>query len=309
HPPPPPPPPPPPVEDLDLYQAAFLAGGPARVADVALLAMRAAGVVHIGRDGTVTATARGPADPVAAGVLRAVAEADGSAALSTVRFRGARSREVQAIGDRFLAQGLIRRPGGARKRRQARVILIVSAVVSAVTAVVPGIAPSVGDDGFAVAVAVHAIGFTASLALLQVLAMGRTEHARAGMAYVLRLRRTPRLRENLDRTAAGGAGLGVIAVMGLDRLTDLELLDVFRRERVTQHASGADAGCGGTGSADSDSPSWFGSTSCADNGFRGSSCSGPNCSSSAWSCAASSSSSCSSSSCSSGSSCGGGGGS
>ncbi|NUU20105.1 MAG: TIGR04222 domain-containing membrane protein, partial [Streptomycetaceae bacterium] len=118
----------PPVDRLDLYQAAFLTGGPARTADAALLALRATGSVHIGRDGTVTTTGRGAADAVSAGVLRVVEQAGGTAPLTTVRYGGARSPEVQAVGDGLSACRLMRPRGALRRHRMAgRLVNVTSA--------------------------------------------------------------------------------------------------------------------------------------------------------------------------------------
>jgi uncharacterized protein (TIGR04222 family) len=304
------------VEHLDLYQAAFLTGGPARTTDVAVLALRATGSVHIGRDGTVTATGRGPADPVAMGVLRTVEQAGGAAPLAAVRYGGARSPEVQAVGDGLMACRLMRRRSTLRPLRRASKLVNLSAVGSMVAAIALSSA----------AVTLATVMFVGSIVLLLVGRLGplwgRTGHTRRGMRYVLRLRRDAALQTGLERTVAGGAGLGAIAALGLDRLTDYELLDVFRQARVPAATAGVgtrsggggdgcgDAGCaagsGGSGGSDAGNPSWCGSSSCADSGFKGSSCSGPSCSSSSWSCSSSSSGSCGSSS--SGSSCGGGGG-
>lgn len=293
---------PPDVSRLDLYTAAFLTGGPARVADVAILAMRATGVLHIGRDGTVTATGRGPADPVAAGVLRAVQAAGGSAPLATVRLLGARCPEVQGIGHQLVAWRLMRLPMGTARMRAARKLALGAIVAFFVLMVVLTIA-------LRNAVVLLAAPFTLMVIvmLLVIRSRGmliRTGHTPLGMRYVVQLRRQAPLRSRLDGTVAGGLGLGDVAVLGLSQLTDYELLDVFRQHQVAavayQHTptttttSSPSSACAAL--YDPGSPSWCGSVSCADSGFKGSSCAGP--SSNSWSCSLVGG----------GSSCGGGGG-
>lgn len=305
----------PPVERLDLYEAAFLCGGPARVADIAVLALRATGAVHLNRDGTVTATGRPAADLVTAGVLRAVQRAGGSAPLAQVRHAGARCPEVQAIGDGLAECGLMRHDRVGRLRKVARNVMILSAVLT-VAGVVPPLAPNPSEHPglFAGTFITHIFGLFVSISFTVILSMRpRGRQTVHGALYVTRLRREPLLQMRLDGTAAGGAGLGVAAVWGLGRLTDPEVLDIFRRQRAEAFAhAGSDASAavlfadgGDSAGSDGRGDSWCGAHSCADSGFKGSSCSGPNCSSSSWSCAGSSSS-CSSSS---GSSCSSGGGS
>ncbi|MGW0663381.1 TIGR04222 domain-containing membrane protein [Streptodolium elevatio] len=294
---------PPDVSRIDLYTAAFLTGGPARVADVAILAMRATGVLHIGRDGTVTATGRGPADAVTAGVLRAVQAAGGTASLAVVRHQGARCPEIQGIGHQLFYWGLMRPPGEIARARSGMRVLFACFGGAFVLLVILGIA--LRNAVFLVGLPFVFIAFVIVLATQAGKLLIRSGHTQAGMRYVVQLRRQAALRHRLDGTVAGGVGLGEIAVLGLARLTDYELLDIFRQQQIAAFAqpqyappttttSSSGSTCAGV--YDPGTPSWCGSTSCADNGFRGTSCAGPG--SSSWSCSLVGG----------GSSCGGGGG-
>ncbi|WTW97931.1 TIGR04222 domain-containing membrane protein [Streptomycetaceae bacterium NBC_01309] len=292
---------PPDVSRLDLYTAAFLTGGPARVADVAVLAMRATGVLHIGRDGTVTATGREPADPVTAGVLRAVQAAGGTAPLAVVRHQGARSPEIQGIGHQLFFWGLMRWPGTTRTTPGIKVPLIVFGILFALLLALGATVHFL----FFMAFPFLIMGFVIFLVVFLGTRVGRLAarrgHTQQGMYYVVQLRRDPALRSRLDGTVAGGFGLGEIAVMGLARLTDYALLDVFRQQRVaavdSPHYTAPTTGSLSCAAAyNPATPSWCGSASCADSGFRGTSCAGS--SSGSWSCSLVGG----------GSSCGGGGG-
>lgn len=291
---------PPDVSRLDLYTAAFLTGGPARVADVAVLAMRATGVLHIGRDGTVTATGREPADPVTAGVLRAVQAAGGTAPLAVVRHQGARSPEIQGIGHQLFYWGLMRAPGDAARARSGRKALFASFGAALLLLVILSVAT--GTPMILIALPFLFVAFVITMATQAASGLLiRSGHTPLGLRYVVQLRRQLALRSRLDGTVAGGFGLGEIAVLGLARLTDYELLDVFRQQQVAAvaypHYTAPTTGSSSCAAAyNPGTPSWCGSVSCADNGFRGTSCAGPN--SSSWSCSLVGG----------GSSCGGGGG-
>ncbi|MFD7923045.1 TIGR04222 domain-containing membrane protein [Streptomyces sp. NPDC059740] len=95
------------------WEAAFLAGGPYRVADAAIAALHEDGRLSIGGPGVVSLHRAASADPVAAAVARVVREVpDGS--LARVRHGVAATRAVAEIGDRLVAGGLLRRPRGQR---------------------------------------------------------------------------------------------------------------------------------------------------------------------------------------------------
>lgn len=102
----------------DLWESAFLAGGPGRVADAAVAGMHSDGRLAIGGPGIVSA--RGPAvshDPVESAVLDALAQTPGGS-LPRLRATIMRSGAVQQIGDRLAARGLLHHPDTSRPWRR-----------------------------------------------------------------------------------------------------------------------------------------------------------------------------------------------
>ncbi|MFJ8077360.1 TIGR04222 domain-containing membrane protein [Streptomyces sp. NPDC096176] len=95
----------------DVYEAAFLAGGPARVVDTALAALHADGRIAVGGPGVLSLLRPVAHDPVERAVFAQLAHAP-SGALHTVRLNTMRSPAVQEIGDVLAARGLMVPPGG-----------------------------------------------------------------------------------------------------------------------------------------------------------------------------------------------------
>ncbi|MFC9242797.1 TIGR04222 domain-containing membrane protein [Streptomyces sp. NPDC057136] len=100
----------------DLYEAAFLNGGPARVVDTALTAMYTDGRLTIGGPGIVAVLRNEAHDPVERAVLQELAAAP-SGALNTLREAVMRHPAVQETGDGLAARGLLVSPGTNRPRR------------------------------------------------------------------------------------------------------------------------------------------------------------------------------------------------
>ncbi|MFJ5553060.1 TIGR04222 domain-containing membrane protein [Streptomyces sp. NPDC093225] len=102
----------------DLTEAAFLAGGPRRVVDTALVALCQDGRMMIGGPGIVQVRSGArAADPVERAVL-AAHEAAPSGALQWLRLAVMRDAAVQETGDGLAARGLLSAPGaGAALRR------------------------------------------------------------------------------------------------------------------------------------------------------------------------------------------------
>ncbi|MFE3094220.1 TIGR04222 domain-containing membrane protein [Streptomyces sp. NPDC059248] len=127
--------------DPELYEVAFLTGGPARVVDTAVAEMIGAGQLRIAATGFVTATGVAPADPIQQAVLTALRNAE-SGALSEVRREVALSPVVQEIGDRLARAGLL--VGPVRTRRNVRrwaitqMILLLAAIPAVVLRTVFG---------------------------------------------------------------------------------------------------------------------------------------------------------------------------
>ncbi|MFF8957494.1 TIGR04222 domain-containing membrane protein [Streptomyces sp. NPDC014894] len=94
----------------DVYEAAFLKGGPARVVDTALAVMHLEERLRIGGPGIVAAGTGEPRDAVERAVLDRLAVAP-NGSLGQVRGAVMRAPAVQGIGDALAARGLMRPPG------------------------------------------------------------------------------------------------------------------------------------------------------------------------------------------------------
>ncbi|MFC8716929.1 TIGR04222 domain-containing membrane protein [Kitasatospora sp. NPDC057198] len=113
-----------------LLDVAFLAGGPARVVDTALVRMEREGRVVVSRARRVTVTDDRTHDPVER-VLVTAAGGRAGRDLSVLRTSVAGSPEVQRIGDALAARGLMRHPVALRNARRGR-RLVVLALLAAV---------------------------------------------------------------------------------------------------------------------------------------------------------------------------------
>ncbi|MFE9456606.1 TIGR04222 domain-containing membrane protein [Streptomyces californicus] len=101
----------------DLYEAAFLNGGPARVVDTALTALYADGRVLIGGPGIISVQRPHANDPVERAVLQELSAAP-SGALHVVREAVMRHPAVQEIGDGLAQRGLLVPPAASRGVRR-----------------------------------------------------------------------------------------------------------------------------------------------------------------------------------------------
>ncbi|WP_326702944.1 TIGR04222 domain-containing membrane protein [Streptomyces cyaneofuscatus] len=113
----------------DLYEAAFLNGGPARVTDTALTALYADGRVLIGGPGIISVQRAHAQDPVERAVLQALSAAP-SGALHAVREAVMHHPAVQEIGDGLAQRGLLVRPADSRPVRRWALIQGVSCFVA-----------------------------------------------------------------------------------------------------------------------------------------------------------------------------------
>jgi hypothetical protein len=106
------------TDRLDLYDLAFLAGGPARVVDAAVVALLESGRVGVRDTGELYARDASRRHPVEAAVLDAVGSR-GRHSVGTVRWRVRDDQRITKIGDRLSTTGLVRRPLLARYRAPA----------------------------------------------------------------------------------------------------------------------------------------------------------------------------------------------
>lgn len=108
----------------DVWEAAFLAGGPGRVTDLALYALHADGRIRVGDPGVVTVEQPVARHPVESEVLASHARSP-HGGLGRLRGEVMRSATVQGIGDRLAERGLMVRPAVIRHwRRRARTLAL-----------------------------------------------------------------------------------------------------------------------------------------------------------------------------------------
>ncbi|MET8840302.1 TIGR04222 domain-containing membrane protein [Streptomyces rubiginosohelvolus] len=101
----------------DLYEVAFLNGGPARVVDTALTALHADGRLVVGGPGIVAVQRAQANDPVERAVLQELAAAP-NGALHVLREAVMRHQAVQEVGDGLAARGLLVPPHRLRPLRR-----------------------------------------------------------------------------------------------------------------------------------------------------------------------------------------------
>ncbi|MEU6766983.1 TIGR04222 domain-containing membrane protein [Streptomyces sp. NPDC046853] len=268
---------------FDPLEAAFLAGGPGRVADAAIAGLHEDGRLVVAFPGVVEIRSAEARNPVEAAAIEARASAP-SSALHWLRIGVMRSPAVQAIGDALALRGLMVRPEALNRLRRLRIRHnILSAVgfvlVIAVIAVEDDDGPSWDPVSVStiVLIAVWVIG-----ALVGVLS-GRTARARVTATGRTALAEYRAAGENVHGAAHRVAVDGLVGVLDPGLRAQLEAAHRVRPGRTTSGSSSAYASSGTT-------IAWCG----GGGGDTGSTCGGSACGSSG--------------SCGGGSSCGGGGG-
>ncbi|MEU3609833.1 TIGR04222 domain-containing membrane protein [Streptomyces sp. NPDC035033] len=288
----------------DVYEAAFLSGGPGRVADTVLSSMHLDGRIHIGGPGVVAVVHPIAHDPVERAVLDVHASAP-SGSLRTLRLGVMTHPTVQRIGDALADRGLVNLPGPRRALRRWCVGLAVGAVLLFPLGIAVTVAEFAADGPGVPFVAKILPLFFVCFVTALVCGTGYTRQtSAAGLASLAAF-----------RGAYGYGGPNNVALGGIPALHDRELWERLRAAaRPDRPARGSRSGS--RYSSDTTAATavvvWCAGAATGGDGWGpDSGPSGPSCSSSS-SCG-SSSSSCGSSSSSScggggGSSCGGGGG-
>ncbi|NEE05047.1 TIGR04222 domain-containing membrane protein, partial [Streptomyces sp. SID7499] len=113
----------------DLYEVAFLNGGPARVVDTALTALHADGRLAVGGPGIVAVQRAQANDPVERAVFQELAAAP-NGALHVLREAVMRHPAVQEVGDGLAARGLLVEPHRLRPLRQWGLIQGIACVIA-----------------------------------------------------------------------------------------------------------------------------------------------------------------------------------
>ncbi|MFG2498115.1 TIGR04222 domain-containing membrane protein [Streptomyces sp. NPDC048441] len=270
---------------FDPLEAAFLAGGPGRVADAAIAALHEDGRLVVAYPGIVEIRSAEVRDPVEGAVLQAHAAAP-SGALHSLRVGVMRSPAVQATGDALARRGLMVRPEALDRLRRWKIrhnalsfagFFLVIGVVSVEDDNGPGWHPVSWST--ILLIAAWLIG-----ALIGQLC-SRTTRARVTSTGRTALAEYRAVGAHASGAAHSVAVAGLVGVLDPGLRTQLEAAHRIRPGRTTGRSSsyassgaGSIAWCGGGG------------------GGGGSSCGGSGCGSSGGGCGG-------------GSSCGGGGGS
>jgi len=288
----------------DLFEEAFLKGGPARAVDTALTRMYMDGRLAIGGPGVVAVRRDEARDAVERAVLQELATAP-SGALHTLRENVMRHPAVQEIGDGLAARGLLVAPDESRSRRTWGLVLGIGCIVGFPVSIALTITQYALHDGYS------DIPFPFFLKVLPALVAGAVVGLVTASAAKSRL--TVAGRWAADGFQEANAHVTdpahLVATRGLGALPDPELqgqLTAAARQRSSMHpsssssASSASAAtfvpvmwCAGVGPGGG---GCGGSTGGGGDSGTGSSCSsGSSCGSSGSSCGGGSSSSCGSS--------------
>lgn len=216
-------------DELNLYEAAYLAGGPQRVAELTLLSMQRQRRLLLAHTGWATVVDPVGRDPHERSVLGAFGP-DGQEQVTSVRAAAARDPAVRALAERLGEAGLALRAGsrlqvgeGIRAVRQATG-LVLAMGVAALCVPTPGTTTTMILCWFALPLVLT----------LGCLAIARVEgHAYSPWASPA----GQRLLVELARERCGRGTLTAVAVRGLGALTEPELraaLAYGRRGRIAR---------------------------------------------------------------------------
>ncbi|MFD9812791.1 TIGR04222 domain-containing membrane protein [Streptomyces sp. NPDC059080] len=289
----------------DVWEIAFLGGGPARLVDAAVAALHEDGRVAVGEPGVVTVLRDAPRDAVEAAVLNAAAATPGGA-LADVRRRAMADPAVQEVGDRLARRGLMRHPARGRVSRAWANLQMAGAVVLILGSVLLTAAGHLDADPVEVpTVVVIAPAVIMALVIGGICRQsGRGRLTEAGR-LALRGAQATHHPSALAKTAVPAAllvAIGSAALLSDDMLRE-QLAQAQTAMAATAGGSSSDGGntwvdgsaqaawCGGSGGGSSCGGSHHGGGSSCGGHHGGSSCGGSSCGGG--------------SSCSSGSSCGG----
>lgn len=139
-----------PAQQLNLYETAFLAGGPHRVADLALVSMHLRHRLLLAHTGWATVVDPEGRDEVERSVIRAIGP-EGQSRIAPIRAAAAAADAVRTLADRLVAAGLAvphgARTGLASAVRAVRGAAVLVVVMALATVLVPGREPETGYPG------------------------------------------------------------------------------------------------------------------------------------------------------------------
>jgi hypothetical protein len=139
---------------LDVYEIAYLAGGPDRLVDTAVVALVEAGRIRVQPPGRLAVADPTRRHPVEAAVLDAVGTR-GHRSVDVVRWRLADDDRVRAIGRRLITAGLLSRWTVVRRRTDRAPIPTAAGRHMLQTLVAAPPSDPSWDGGTAVSVALH----------------------------------------------------------------------------------------------------------------------------------------------------------
>ncbi|MDI3402324.1 TIGR04222 domain-containing membrane protein [Streptomyces cavernicola] len=213
--------------ELTLYEAAFLAGGPRRVADLALVSMADAGRLLLAHTGWATVVDPDGRDEMERSVIGAIGP-EGQQRIAPVRASAAATVPVRALAERLTAAGLAV-PAAARlhvtvaiRQVRAAALAVLALAVASLVLLPPG------TDGV--------LPVLAWFALPLALTLGSLVIARA------EIQPYTRWASPAGRRLLGALGpalderdpLAAVAVRGVDALSDPRLRAAFAHGRTRQ---------------------------------------------------------------------------
>lgn len=220
---------------LELYEAAYLAGGPRRVINTALASLVAQDGLRVSSEGTVTPVhgfrpaKRAPVERV---VHRHVASTPGGSATAEVRHAVAGHEVLRRLAITLSRRGLlVPPPVRARAHRRSRWLLGLAALATAVA--VACAFPALRAGAAAIAVLAAVAGVACFFWVRRLIADPLTRAGQAALDTV-----------DVHALKAGASGdrwrgsddLGLLAVHGLTELPDRRLADALARDNRARRA-------------------------------------------------------------------------
>ena len=210
---------------LNVYEAAYLAGGPRRVINTALVSLLSQDGVRVSREGVVTPVQGfrpSKRVPVERAVYRHVAQVPGGRTTAEVRHGAGGDHAMRRLSTPLWRQGFLMAPADRVRTRRRTSWLFVFAVLAVIVALAsPFLRGPAGAIVIAAAAAVA--GVLCFFWLRRSMANPLTKAGRAA------------LEEAGTRDQAGGSwrgsdDIGLVALHGLTKLPDRRLADTLRRD-------------------------------------------------------------------------------